>query len=71
MLFYLFTYVGIILYHNKRGPHTLRRCFATYNAINGMPLPVLQKVLGHSKISTTALYIKDSDLSNLVKFKPM
>ncbi|CAG8704867.1 9447_t:CDS:1, partial [Ambispora gerdemannii] len=43
-------------------PHTLRRCFATYNAISGMPLPVLQKVLGHSKISTTALYIKDSDL---------
>lgn len=52
-------------------PHTLRRCFATYNALNGMPLPVLQKVLGHSKISTTALYIKDSDLSNLVKFKPL
>ncbi|CAH1761588.1 104_t:CDS:2 [Entrophospora sp. SA101] len=52
-------------------PHTLRRCFATYNALNGMPLPVLQKVLGHSKISTTALYIKDSDLSNLLKFKPM
>ncbi|CAG8637968.1 1338_t:CDS:2, partial [Paraglomus brasilianum] len=51
-------------------PHTLRRCFATYNAISGMPLPVLQKVLGHSKISTTALYIKDSDLSNLVKFRP-
>jgi len=52
-------------------PHTLRRCFATYNAISGMPLPVLQKVLGHSKISTTALYIKDSDLSNLVKFRPV
>ncbi|RHZ35861.1 tyrosine-type recombinase/integrase [endosymbiont GvMRE of Glomus versiforme] len=52
-------------------PHTLRRCFATYNALNGMPLPVLQKVLGHTRISTTALYIKDSDLSNLVKFKPM
>ena len=52
-------------------PHTLRRCFATYNALNGMPLPVLQKVLGHSKISTTALYIKDSDLSNLVKFRPV
>ena len=52
-------------------PHTLRRCFATYNAVSGMPLPVLQKVLGHSKISTTALYIKDSDLSNLVKFRPV
>jgi len=52
-------------------PHTLRRCFATFNAVSGMPLPVLQKVLGHSKVSTTALYIKDSDLSNLVKFRPV
>jgi integrase/recombinase XerD len=52
-------------------PHTLRRCFATYNALNGMPLPVLQKVLGHSRISTTALYIKDSDLSNILKYKPI
>jgi site-specific recombinase XerD len=52
-------------------PHTLRRCFATYQAISGMPLPVLQKVLGHSKVSTTALYIRDGDLSNLVKFRPV
>jgi site-specific recombinase XerD len=52
-------------------PHTLRRCFATHQAISGMPLPVLQKVLGHSKISTTALYIRDGDLSNLVKFRPV
>ena len=52
-------------------PHTLRKCFATYQAISGMPLPILQKVLGHSKISTTALYIKDSDLNNLVKFRPV
>jgi len=36
-------------------PHTLRRCFATHQAISGMPLPVLQKVLGHSKISTDSL----------------
>ncbi|CAG8853383.1 39109_t:CDS:2, partial [Gigaspora margarita] len=43
-------------------PHTLRRCFATYNTLAGMPLNILQRILGHSKISTTALYIKDSDL---------
>jgi len=41
-------------------PHTLRRCFATYQAQAGMPLPLLQKVLGHSSIRTTALYWKDS-----------
>ncbi|MDR1670100.1 MAG: site-specific integrase [Spiroplasmataceae bacterium] len=52
-------------------PHTLRRCFATYNVFAGMPLNVLQKVLGHSRISTTALYVKDSDLANLLKFKPI
>ena len=42
-------------------PHTLRRCFATYQANSGMPLPVLQKVLGHSSIRTTALYWKNSE----------
>ncbi|CAG8688797.1 17121_t:CDS:2, partial [Racocetra fulgida] len=42
-----------------------KRCFATYNTLAGMPLNILQRILGHSKISTTALYIKDSDLSNL------
>lgn len=52
-------------------PHTLRRHFATYNAMNGMPLPVLQKILGHARISTTAIYVKDVDLENLVKYKPI
>ena len=52
-------------------PHTFRRCFATQNSLNGMPLPVLQKYLGHSKISTTAIYVKDFDLANLVNFKPI
>jgi site-specific recombinase XerD len=52
-------------------PHTLRRCFATYNLLAGMPLNILQKVLGHSRVSTTALYIKDSDIASLLKFKPI
>jgi integrase len=42
-------------------PHTLRRCFATYQANSGMSLPILQKVLGHSSIRTTALYWKNSE----------
>jgi hypothetical protein len=37
-------------------PHTLRRAFATYHAEIGLPLPILQKLLGHSSIRTTALY---------------
>jgi site-specific recombinase XerD len=53
-------------------PHTLRRCFATYNLLAGeMPLNILQKILGHSRVSTTDLYIRDSDLVNLLKFKPI
>jgi len=37
-------------------PHTLRHAFATYQAESGLPLPILQKLLGHSNIRTTALY---------------
>ena len=48
-------------------PHTLRRCFATHNALAGVNLPNLQALLGHNKISTTALYIKDSGLAELAK----
>jgi site-specific recombinase XerD len=51
-------------------PHTLRRCFATHQALNGMPLPVLQKVLGHASLSSTSVYVRAGDLDNLVRFKP-
>ncbi|MEG7979068.1 MAG: site-specific integrase [Mollicutes bacterium UO1] len=37
-------------------PHTLRRCFTTHNAINGVPMPILQKALGHVNIRTTSEY---------------
>jgi len=37
-------------------PHTFRRAFTTYHANSGMPLPLLQKLLGHSSIRTTASY---------------
>lgn len=42
-------------------PHTLRRSFTTHHANSGMPLPVLQKQLGHSSIRTTALYWRNSE----------
>ncbi|CAG8840750.1 3411_t:CDS:1, partial [Racocetra persica] len=37
-------------------PHTLRRAFTTYHAEQGVPLPILQKLLGHESIRTTVLY---------------
>ena len=52
-------------------PHTLRRCFATHNALSGMPLPILQKVLGHSNLATTSHYVQAGTLENLVKFRPV
>jgi hypothetical protein len=56
-------------------PHTLRRAFTTYQAEKGMPLPLLQKLLGHSSIRTTALYWRNiyqepnDDLGNILAGK--
>jgi len=54
-------------------PHTLRRAFATHHAEAGMPLPLLQKFLGHSSIRTTALYWRniygDDDPSDILAGK--
>jgi site-specific recombinase XerD len=38
--------------------HTARHTFATQSLLRGMPVEVLQKVLGHAKIQTTMLYAK-------------
>ena len=38
--------------------HTARHTFATQSLLRGMPVEVLQKVLGHSKIQMTMIYAK-------------
>jgi len=38
-------------------PHTLRHSFAVYCLKNGLNVRTLQKILGHSNLSTTAVYL--------------
>jgi integrase len=41
-------------------PHRLRATFATMHVEAGTPLPKVQRMLGHSEISTTMRYVEDS-----------
>ena len=38
------------------GWHSMRHTFSTYNGNNGVPLPVLQSLLGHADAETTMIY---------------
>lgn len=39
------------------GVHQLRHCFATHLLEAGMPLPSLQKLLGHTSLKATSIYL--------------
>lgn len=42
--------------------HLIRHCFATHNVENGTDINLLQKILGHSNVKTTNMYLHISDL---------
>lgn len=50
-------------------PHTARHAFAIYMLDQGMPLPALQKLLGHSRLDTTGIYLEIRDRDAIEKAK--
>ena len=43
-------------------PHILRHTFATTALQKGISLPTVQKILGHDRLATTAIYLNFTDV---------
>jgi integrase len=47
-------------------PHQLRHAHAVELAREGVPLPVIQRQLGHSYVSTTSVYLQGIDVEEII-----
>lgn len=49
--------------------HTCRHSYAIYMLEQGVPLPALQRLLGHSRLSTTGMYLEVRDKDAIERAK--
>lgn len=49
-------------------PHILRHTFATLALQKGISLAAVQKILGHNRLSTTAIYLNFTDAHVISEF---
>jgi site-specific recombinase XerD len=47
--------------HQGRGSARRRQTFATTGLQKGISLPTVQKILGHDRLQTTAIYVNFTD----------
>jgi site-specific recombinase XerD len=51
--------------------HDLRHAYATHMIDAGVPLHLVQKLLGHSSIKTTSIHLHTSNQSNEELYNPL
>jgi len=60
--------IGLKLFKKRVYAHLLRHSWATLNAINGMPGPLLQQALGHTSFDMTRKYLSIVDSKKLGEY---